>query len=75
VNSLDLRVTDGASGAVSDHADWAGARLINGLPAASNNLSAMVAGGSRINLTWTDNSYKEMPLRFFATPDCFCPFG
>jgi fibronectin type 3 domain-containing protein len=59
VNSLDLRVTDGASGAASDHADWAGARLVNGLPAAPSNLTAQIASGSQVNLTWTDNSFNE----------------
>ena len=59
VNSLELRVTDGASGAANDHADWAAARLINGIPAAPTNLAAQVAAGTQINLTWTDNSFNE----------------
>ncbi len=59
INSLDLRVTDGATGGSNDHADWAGARFIAGLPSAPSNLSGTVASGSQINLTWTDNSVNE----------------
>jgi fibronectin type 3 domain-containing protein len=59
VNSLDLRVTDGASGGANDHADWAGARLVNGLPAAPSNLTAQIASGSQVNLAWSDNSFNE----------------
>jgi fibronectin type 3 domain-containing protein len=58
VSSLDLRVIDGAGNA-NDHADWAAARLINGLPAAPNNLSGTVAGGSQINLAWIDTAVNE----------------
>ncbi|HKD37653.1 MAG TPA: fibronectin type III domain-containing protein, partial [Pirellulales bacterium] len=59
INSLDLRVTDGASGGANDHADWAAARFIAGLPSAPSGLSGSVASGSQINLSWTDNSVNE----------------
>jgi fibronectin type 3 domain-containing protein len=59
VNSLDLRVTDGASGGANDHGDWAGARLVNGLPTAPSNLTAQIASGSQVNLAWSDNSFNE----------------
>jgi fibronectin type 3 domain-containing protein len=65
VNSLDLRVTDGASGGANDHADWAAARFIAGLPAAPSNLSGAVASGSQINLSWTDNSVNENGFQIF----------
>ena len=58
VSSLDLRVIDGA-GNTNDHADWAAARLVNGLPGAPNSLSGTVAGGSQINLAWTDTAVNE----------------
>jgi NPCBM/NEW2 domain/Fibronectin type III domain/Dockerin type I domain len=58
VTSLDLRVIDGA-GNTNDHADWAAARLINGLPGAPNSLSGTVAGGSQINLAWADTAVNE----------------
>ncbi len=75
VNSLDLRVTDGASGGTNDHADWAGARLVNGLPAAPSNLAAQIASGSQVNLTWTDNSINESAFEILREDPNFSTYN
>jgi fibronectin type 3 domain-containing protein/lysophospholipase L1-like esterase len=64
--SLRLVVSDAGNGNASDHADWAMARLIQGVitpaPTAPSGLSADLSG-SQINLSWTDASNNETGFR------------
>ncbi|HVT89658.1 MAG TPA: NPCBM/NEW2 domain-containing protein [Tepidisphaeraceae bacterium] len=68
VITLRLVVTDGGDGNANDHADWAGARLVQGQPssppAAPTNLIANYNNSTnKVDLTWTDSAGDQTGFR------------